>query len=121
MTLRPGYQRTRTPIGQRRDRLRIQQATRTDDGMGGQTTTWAEVVSVWGAVVPIDARQMEATAAQQLQSRHAYHVDIAYRSDVAAQGAQMRLLWRDRTLEIHTADDDTARRRRLILLCGEVD
>lgn len=114
------YQRVRTPIGLRRERVSLQQKTATDDGAGGQTLAWREIAQPWAEVMPLDDRAREGMAARQIQSAHTYHVNIRYRPDVFATGEQMRLVWRGKTLEIHTADDDLARKGRLILLCGEV-
>lgn len=117
------YQSPRTPIGRRRQWIEIQAAHTTDDGMGGQapatgsTDGFRTVGRAWASVVPLDERTKEALAAQQITARHAYMVDIRYRTDVEPQ---MRVRWAGKTLEIHTVVDDESRKRRLQLQCGEV-
>ena len=115
------YQRPRTPIGKRTQRIHLQSLATTDDGMGGKVAAsplgWRTVAHAWAKVEALDERTKEALLAQQVTARHAYHMDIAYRDGVEPQ---MRVKWRDKTLEIQTAADDTGRKRRLILMCSEV-
>jgi SPP1 family predicted phage head-tail adaptor len=112
------YQRTPTPIGSRRELVRLQRPSTSDDGMGGQGPgAWTDVAQPWANVTPLDDRSREMLAANQITALHAYHVDIRYRTGVRPT---MRLLWRDKTLQIQSLADDDQRRRRLILLCTEV-
>ncbi len=116
------YARVRTPVGARRQRIEIQSLDTTDDGMGGQVAAssvgWRTIGRAWAKVDALDERQREALmAGRELTSLHAYHMDIAYRTGVEPQ---MRVQWRDQTLEIQTAVDDTGEKKRLILLCSEV-
>lgn len=112
------YQGPRVPIGQRREKVQLLEAQTTDDGMGGQTVTrWKTIGEPWAAVQPLDERTKEALMGAQITARHAYHITIPYRIGLTPQ---MRLVWRNQTLEIHTVTDDEQRRRRLILQCAEV-
>lgn len=112
------YQQSRIPIGQYRERIEIQKASTSDDGMGGQGNTWRTVAqSVPAQVWALDERTKEALAAQSITARHGYHVAIRYRTDVTPK---MRAIVRDSTMEIHTVVDDEGKRRRLILQVGEV-
>ena len=112
------YQQPRTPIGRRRHKIAIQQSVTAEDGMGGrQVLRWQAIAEPWAAITPLDERTKEALAAQQITSRHAYHVDIRYRADITPQ---MRVQWGEKILEIHSITDDEAKGRRLILQCGEV-
>lgn len=114
------YQQPRVPIGQRREKVALQQAVTEDDGMGGQTTIrWRTIGEPWAQVTALDERTKEALAAQSITARHAYHVTIPYRTDIVV-GPTLRVIVRDSTMQIHTVTDDEGRRRRLILQVGEV-
>lgn len=112
------YQRPRVPIGARREKVTLQEAQTTSDGMGGQAVTkWVTVGEPWAHVTALDERDKEALAAQQITAKHAFHVVIPYRSDVTPS---LRLILRDSTMQIHTVVDDEGKRRRLTLQVGEV-
>src|SRR5512138_1546086 len=101
------YQTSRTPIGQRRNKVTLQEAVMADDGMGGQSVTkWRTVAEPWASVVPLDERTRESEGGAQLTAQHGYHVDIRYVSGITPQ---MRVVWGDKTLEVHTVVDDEAR------------
>lgn len=115
------YLHKRTRIGSRRDRVNIQALATTDDGMGGKIPAtalgWRTVGHASAHVEALDERTKESLAAQEITATHGYHVDIRYRTGIVPQ---MRLEWRDKTLEIQTAVDDTGKKERLMLLCTEV-
>ncbi len=111
------YQRLRTPIGKRRDRAIVQVRSSTDDGMGGQGGAPSTLVTIWVAPVPLDERSQEAIMAGQLTARAAYHFDTRYRTDLRPT---QQLVWRGKTLQIHSVVDDDAQKRRLILYCSEI-
>jgi SPP1 family predicted phage head-tail adaptor len=113
------YQRRRTPIGRRRDRVQIQSRTTASDGIGGQTVTWATVATTWAQIVPLDGRDQEAVEGGQLTVSHAYHFDLRYRHGTRP-APTMRLVWRSRTFEIRTVVDDDAMRERIVVQCAEV-
>lgn len=87
-----------------------------DDGMGGQAVTWKTVGHAWAEMTALDERGRESLEAMQIQGKAAYHADIAHRDGIEAN---MRVLWGSKTLEVQSVQDDTGRRRRLILLCTE--
>ena len=112
------YHEQRVAIGRRRERVALQIAVTTDDGMGGVTVTkWKTIAEPWAAVEALDERDKEALAAQQITAKHGYHVVIPYRSGVVPS---LRVIVRDSTMQIHTVTDDEGRRRRLFLQVGEV-
>lgn len=115
------YQRPRTHAGKRRSRAIIQRLLTEDDGMGGQvpTTTqgWTTFLEMWVVPVPLDERAIEHMAGAQITARHGYHFDARYRPEVESG---MRMLWRGKTLQIHTVSDDTGRKQRMILYCAEM-
>lgn len=112
------YQRLRVPIGQRREKVEVQQAVTAEDGIGGQQVLrWKTIAEPWCQVTPLDERDKEALAGAQLVAKHAYHVVMPYRSDLTPQ---LRLIVRDTTMAIHTIVDDEGRRRRITVQCGQV-
>jgi SPP1 family predicted phage head-tail adaptor len=114
------YQQPRIPIGQRREKVALQQAVVEDDGLGGQTVLrWQTIGEPWAQVAALDERTKEALAAQAITARHGYHVTIPYRTDVAVTPS-LRVIVRDTTMQIHSVTDDEGRRRRLVLQVGEV-
>lgn len=115
------YQRPRTPCGSRRERAEVQHLPTIDDGIGGQVEAdnngWRKFCEIWLMPVPLDERSREVVMGAQLTAQHGYHFDTRYRTDLTNA---MRLIWRDKTLQIHSIADDEGRKRRLILYCGEV-
>ena len=112
------YGQRRIPIGKRREKVTIQEAQTSDDGMGGQTVSkWRTVAEPWAAVQALDERTKESLMAQSITARHGYHVIIPYRTDLSAKH---RIIVRDTTMQIHSITDDEGKRRRLVLQVGEV-
>lgn len=112
------YGQQRIPIGQRREKVTLEEAFTEDDGMGGQALIrWRTVGEPWANVQALDERTKESLMAQSITARHGYHVVIPYRSDLTPQH---RIIVRDSTMQIHSVVDDEGLRRRLILQVGEV-
>lgn len=112
------YGQKRVPIGQRREKVTLQEAVTADDGMGGVTVTkWQTVGEPWAQVTALDERDKEALAAQQITAKHGYHVVVPYQSGITPA---LRVIVRDTTMQIHTVVDDEGKRRRLTLQVGEV-
>lgn len=112
------YGQKRVPIGHRRERVTIQVALTSDDGMGGQTVRkWKTVGEPYAKIEALDERTREALMGQAMTARHAYHVVMPYRSDLTPAH---RVIVRDTTMQIHSITDDKGLRRRLVLQVGEV-
>lgn len=112
------YGQSRTTIGQRREKVQLQQAIRTDDGLGGQAVTqWRTVGEPWAKVEALDERVKEQLYGDAVTARHAYHVIIPYRTDVTPE---LRMVVRGRAMNIHSAVDDEALGRRLVVQVGEI-
>lgn len=114
------YGQRRIPIGKRREKVAIQAATVADDGMGGQTITkWKTVAEPWASVQALDERATEAIIASQITGRTAFHVVIPFQSWPETT-ADVRIIVRDTTMEIHSNTDDEGLRRRRFLYVGEI-
>lgn len=84
-------------IGTMRKRLVIQDPQRTTDAIGGGSTTWSNVKTVWGEVKPASGR--EVYHGQQLEMRVTHKIKIRYRSDVSLS-PKMRILLGSRVFNI---------------------
>jgi SPP1 family predicted phage head-tail adaptor len=113
------YQRPRLSIAARNERITLQEAVHEDDGQGGQALVrWRTIAEPWAQVQALDERTKEAMAGQGLTARHSYHVVMPYRTDITASPT-LRAIVRDTTMQIHSAEDDEGRRRRLVLYVGK--
>lgn len=107
---------TRAPrAGRLRSALTIQSATRSSDGMGGGTDTWATFASVRGAVEPTAGDELDR--GQQLTGGRSFTITI--RGHVLPT-PNMRVLFGARIFEIVAVltPDEIASERQLI--CREV-
>ncbi len=86
-----------------RERVTIQQLSVADDGYGGQTRSWVALATVFAEVQPVYSIQTEGIIADQRESNSGYRVLIRNRTDVAAS---MRLIWKTRTLVIHSIHEN---------------
>ncbi len=68
-------------IGKLRQRLTIEQETRTDDGGGGATIVWDEVAEVWGVVEAVTGK--ETIAADRVTGNADYRITIRSRTDLS--------------------------------------
>lgn len=101
-------------IGTLRHRVTIQSETRTADGAGGFTLTWADVATVWGAVEPL--KGMERLRAQQIEAPVTHSVTIRHRTDVSTKE---RIKFGTRLFNIRDVINPDERDRWLELLCEE--
>lgn len=110
---------TYAPIGKLDQWVTLQYATATDDGMGGSTIDWPE--SRWrylpASVLPLTLAERERLASLQVTAIQSYRVVMRYRSDLTTKE---RLVWRGKTLQIHTVTDDISQKRRTVLECTEI-
>lgn len=63
--------------------LTIEKESRTPDGRGGTTETWAPVARPFGDVEPLSTR--DRLVAQQVQSEITHVVTIRYRTDLSGK------------------------------------
>lgn len=104
-------------IGRLRHRIQLQRQTPQLDDLGRQSRAadkWTTVAAVWAEVLELSGKQAEL--AKQQAADASYAVTIRHRPGM---DATMRLLFRDRVLEIKAVLDSASDRRQLLLLCGE--
>lgn len=88
-----------------RERVRIEYLASTDDGYGGQTSTWTELATVFAQVEPLYVGQGERSVADQRSAYAGYRVRVRMRGDV---DAAMRLVWKTHILTIHSIHEQGA-------------
>jgi len=110
---------TYAPIGKMDQPIIVQYAAIADDGMGGTRVTWPE--SKWhrlyASILPLTLAERERLASLQVTAIQSYRVVMRYRSDLTTKE---RMVWRGKTLQIHTVTDDVSAKRRTILECTEI-
>jgi SPP1 family predicted phage head-tail adaptor len=82
------------------ERVTIQQRLMSDDGFGGKTISWSDVITVFAQVEPIySVAFSERVVGEQISAIGGYRVMLRYRADISAS---MRLVWKGRLLLIHS-------------------
>lgn len=79
------------------DLAQVQRVTRTPDGSGGFSTTWATVVTAACALAPADARPPETETAARLATTAAWTITLPAGTDVRAAD---RIVSGGRTFEL---------------------
>jgi SPP1 family predicted phage head-tail adaptor len=99
------------PRGELNRTVRFERKTTTEDGHGGQTTTWGLLRRQRVKAGPIGGK--EALTAGTLQASQGWRLEM----DVAQVTTEDRAIMDGVTLNIRSVVDPTGRRERLILLC----
>lgn len=81
--------------GQLRERVTVQQAAETRNALGEVVQSWSALSTRWASVEGVSARELLSSGQQQIEMSH--RVRMRYMSGLTQQ---MRLLWRNRVLEI---------------------
>ena len=93
-------------IGKMDQRVFIQRATATADGMGGSTVTWATIATVWAAVTPFPMKAQEAMVEGRMTATQPLQMRIYSRRDLTEKD---RVLWDGRTFNIRGIPLDSLR------------
>lgn len=101
-------------IGRLRHRLTIQAQSRTPNGSGGFTMTWADGTTVWANVRPSGAD--EAVQGNEARPRATFEVDCRYRTDITTA---KRLKWGTRILKVVGTENPDGKRRDMLVRCVE--
>ena len=81
--------------GRLRERITIQQATETRNALGESVQSWTTFAERWASVDGLSSREVLLTGQQQTEVTH--RVRLRY---VDGFKSTMRILWRNRVLEI---------------------
>ena len=103
--------------GQLRHTVSIQEQTDTSDGMGGFTTSWADILgmdAVKAAIWPLSAKESLDSLKLELQVTH--KIRIRYRSGITAKN---RILFGTRTFNIISLINNDERNISLDILATE--
>ena len=101
-------------VGDLRHRITIQKPTKTADGMGGFTETWADHATVWAAVWPLkgqtllDAKKLETVISHRIVTRY-----------ISGVYPYWRISYDSRTFTIDSIVNPDERNRWLEFLCYE--
>ncbi len=99
--------------GNLRERVTVQQATESRNGIGETVLSWDTFATVWASVEGVSAR--EALTAGQNEVSITHKVQMRYLTGLTQR---MRLQWRGRTLEIVSLLEHDNRSRHE-LICQE--
>jgi len=97
-------------IGKRRQRVRLQAASRAADGAGGSRLVWADVAILWAEIIALKSR--ETLIGERHEARQSWRVVTRWRAGVTSDH---RLIWGPRVLAIHGAVDPDGQRRWLAI------
>lgn len=97
-----------------RQRVTLQQESRTPDTAGGASLSWVDVATLWAEVTPFPGS--EALQAQKLTGSALYRVVLRYKDAVTAD---MRLVFKGRVLNIRSLRNVGERDRRLEIMAEE--
>lgn len=105
--------------GSLRHRITFQQRSTVIDAYGGQSETWTDVATVWGAIEP--ASGAEKVAAQALQVEISHTVMVRHQPWMTGpkQLAAYRVVWGSRVFDLHAAIDIDERHRLVNITASE--
>lgn len=86
---------TRIDIAELRHRIVFERVAKVTDGMGGWTTVWSTVATVWAKVEPVSAS--ERIYSQRIETQRSHKVVIRYRNDITTD---MRFTYSGRTFQV---------------------
>lgn len=101
-------------IGDLRHRITFQSENKTPDGYRGHTSTWNDVVTVWGKVEPVSGR--EYYYANQLKNAISHKITIRFRPDITAE---LRAVFEKRTMKIESIINLLEQERFMEIRCIE--
>jgi len=67
-------------IGRLNKRITVQYPTETADNVGGFTTTWNDLATIWAAIWPTSARELIQSMSNVMEITH--RIRIRYRDDI---------------------------------------
>jgi SPP1 family predicted phage head-tail adaptor len=100
-------------------RVQIQRPSTVKDSLGAPSRSWINVATVWADIQPLSGR--ESVIANRISAEITHQITVRYQTvfDNPQQVAQMRVLYKSRIFNIHSALNEDERRTQLILLVSE--
>lgn len=103
--------------GKLRERVAIQQKLVVRDDFGAEVATWIVSATVWADVRSTDGTEQVESSVDQVVATISHSVLIRY---MAGLSPAMRVVWRDKVLQVLSIVESDNRQRQLILKCSEV-
>lgn len=104
--------------GQMMHLLTFQEATKTPDGIGGQTTAWTDAFQAMGKIE--SPRGLERVEAMKLTGKTQHNLYVYYDTNV---NTELRIKWHDgyteRILNIDSVSDPNTRQRHMEIIAHE--
>ena len=101
--------------GALRHRLTLQTQSRSSDGGGGATVTWADTATVWGSINSLSGTELYE--AQKINPKLTHEIEIRYRSGISPK---MRAKYGSRIFNIESVQNKDERNAMLRLVCEEL-
>ncbi len=100
-------------------RIKIQRPSTVKDSVGAPCRSWLDVATVWADIQPLSGK--EAVIANRISAELSHQIIVRYQSlfDNPQQVAQMRVLYKARIFNIHSALNEDEKRTQIILLVSE--
>lgn len=100
-------------------RIKIQRPSTIKDSVGAPCRSWLNVATVWADIQPLSGK--EAVIANRISAELSHQIIVRYQSlfDNPQQVAQMRVLYKARIFNIHSALNEDEKRTQIILLASE--
>lgn len=100
-------------------RIKIQRPSTIKDSVGAPCRSWLDVATLWADIQPLSGK--EAVIANRISAELSHQIIVRYQSlfDNPQQVAQMRVLYKARIFNIHSALNEDEKRTQIILLASE--
>ena len=100
-------------------RIKIQRPSTIKDSVGAPCRSWLDVATVCADIQPLSGK--EAVIANRISAELSHQIIVRYQSlfDNPQQVAQMRVLYKARIFNIHSALNEDEKRTQIILLASE--
>ena len=100
-------------------RIKIQRPSTIKDSVGAPCRSWLDVATVWADIQPLSGK--EAVIANRISAELSHQIIVRYQSlfDNPQQVVQMRVLYKARIFNIHSALNEDEKRTQIILLASE--
>ena len=100
-------------------RIQIERPSTLKDSLGAPSRTWIHVATVWADISPLSGR--EAVIANRISAEVTHQITVRCQSvfDNPQLVAQMRVLYKSRIFNIHSALNEDEKRTQIILLASE--
>lgn len=102
------------PIGEMRDQVIIEKATRTREESGGFTEAWEKFAAISAKVEERSGSQIQFS--DQQQQRITHRVTARFLEGVTSD---MRILWGTRVLQVQYSRNPDGKKKRIEIACEE--